>query len=203
MKRLTLALALLVLSLAATPQSELDRAAAATAGTEADFTHSFTPKGFTKPQTEHGTVIFGKLPAMRWTYTSPEPKTFVFDGRQSWFYVPSDKQVIVTTISDQTRTELPFLALGDPAARDRYFTTTEQKHGATNVTSLSQKRAVSLIHSVTIETDAATHRIQSIGYTDRDGNKTVFVFSNHRTAKTGAGTFTFAAPQGVQVVRGD
>ncbi|HSP34138.1 MAG TPA: outer membrane lipoprotein chaperone LolA [Thermoanaerobaculia bacterium] len=203
MKKLFIALSLLVLSLAAAPQSELDRAAAATAGMEADFTHSFKPKGFTRPQNEHGAVIFGKLPAMRWTYTSPESKTFVFDGAQSWFYVPSDKQVIVTTITDQTRSELPFLALGDAATREKYFTISEQGHGATNMVSLTQKRPVSLIHTVNIETDAVTHRINSIDYTDRDGNKTVFVFSKYRPAKIDGGTFTFAAPQGVQVVRGD
>ena len=199
MKRLSLTLALLILSLAAAPQAEIDRAVAASAGMQATFTQLFTPKGFTKPQTESGTVIFGKLPAMRWTYTQPEAKQFIFDGSQSWFYVPSDKQVTVTTITDQRKRELPFLLVGDPAARLKYFNMMEQG----NATALSPKDRSALIRQVTIETDPATHRITSIAYTDRDGNRTQFRFSDYKPARIGTETFAFTAPAGVQVVRGD
>ena len=60
--------------------SEIDRAAAAMAGTEAQFTQRFTAKGFRNSQVESGSVVFGTLPMMRWTYTQPEAKTFVFDS---------------------------------------------------------------------------------------------------------------------------
>ena len=40
---------------------------------------------------------------MRWSYTRPEEKLFVFDGSRSWFYVPADKQVTVTRPRRQTR----------------------------------------------------------------------------------------------------
>src|ERR1700730_2349157 len=75
--------------------SELDRAAAALAGTEAQLTGRFTPKGFKNTEVESGTVLFGTLPMMRWSYSSPEEKLFVFDGERSWFYVPEEKQVTV------------------------------------------------------------------------------------------------------------
>ena len=64
------------------------------------FTQRFTPKGFKSSQVESGTVVFGTLPMMRWCYTAPEPKLFVFDGSKSWFYVPGDKQVTVAGIDD-------------------------------------------------------------------------------------------------------
>jgi len=204
MKKLSLAASLLVLSLAAAPEPpELDRAVAATTGMEATFTQFFTPKGFTKPQEESGTVIFGTLPAMRWNYTRQEMKQFIFDGTQSWFYVPSDKQVIVTTITDQHKRDLPFLLLGDPVARGRYFTISEHANGAAIETSLAPKDRKSLIRQVVIATDAATHRINSITYADRDGNRTLFRFSDYKPAQVSAGTFAFTAPAGVQVVRGD
>src|SRR5258707_15614339 len=113
---------LLTLPLASTASAaEIDRAAAALAGTEAQFTQRFTPKGFKSSQVDSGKVVFGTLPMMRWRYTKPEQKVFVFDGNRSWFYLPAEKQVTVTSIDDQRRSELPFLIIGDPSARDRQF----------------------------------------------------------------------------------
>lgn len=199
MKKLCFAVSLLVLSLAAVPEAEIDRAVAASSGMEAKFTQQFTPKGFTKPQTEGGTVVFGRLPEMRWTYTQPEAKTFVFDGTQSWFYVPADRQVTVTPINDQRKRDLPFLLLGDPAARAKYFDISEHA----NVTSLVPKDRSPLVREIVFETDPSTHRITSIRYTDRDGNRTQFRFSDYQPAHVAADTFSFTAPAGVQVVRGD
>src|SRR5687767_9115904 len=99
-------------SLAAAPL-ELDKAAAAMSGMEASFTHRFTAKGFKNSQVESGSVVFGTLPKMRWSYTTPEKKVFVFDGANSWFYVPADKQVTTGQVSEARKGELPFLLLGD------------------------------------------------------------------------------------------
>src|SRR5947208_15409344 len=105
--------------------AEIDRAAAALAGTEAQFTQRFTPKGFKNSQIDSGSVVFGTLPMMRWTYSKPEQKLFVFDGNRSWCYLPGEKQVTVTTLDEAHRRELPFLLIGDPAARDRNFVVRE------------------------------------------------------------------------------
>ncbi|HSP17773.1 MAG TPA: outer membrane lipoprotein carrier protein LolA [Thermoanaerobaculia bacterium] len=203
MKRMLIALAVLTLCAAASPQAEIDRGAAAVAGMEAQFTHSFTPKGFSKAQVENGTVIFGKLPMMRWTYNSPEPKTFVFDGSRTWFYVPSDKQVTIADLDDQRKRELPFLLVGDPAARDRYFVVSEQQRGRAVTTTLRPRDASGLIRGVSIVSNAWDHRIQAIEYTDRDGNRTAFAFSGYHPARVSPDTFSFTVPAGVQVVHGD
>jgi outer membrane lipoprotein carrier protein len=183
--------------------AEIDRVASTVSGQEAAFTHSFTPKGFKNAQVESGSVIFGKLPSMRWTYAKPEAKTFVFDGSRSWFYVPADKQVTIADIDDQKKRELPFLLVGDPAARDKYFVVREKMSGGSVVTTLQPREATSLVRDVAITSNASTHRIDSIAYSDRDGNRTVFTFSGYHPARVSADTFTFAAPAGVQVVRGD
>src|SRR5205807_6503482 len=120
---------ILFLSAVAASASEIDNAAAAVTGTEASFTQRFTPKGFTRSQVESGSVIFGTLPMMRWTYSRPEEKLFVFDGRHSWFYIPADKQVTVTALDASRRSELPFLLSGDPAAREKNFLDRETARG--------------------------------------------------------------------------
>ena len=192
---------ILSLLLAATlAQSEIDKAAAAIAGTEAAFTQRFTPKGFTRSQVESGAVIFGLLPMMRWTYMKPEEKVFVFDGTNSWFYVAADKQVTVATIDDRRRSELPFLLIGDPAARERLFLVDESARGGSTVVTLQPRSASSAIRNVTVTIASATHLIQQLEYSDREGNRTVFDFSGYQRRATAPELFRFTAPAGVQVV---
>jgi chaperone LolA len=183
--------------------TELDRAAAAMSGMEASFTHRFTAKGFKTSQVESGSVVFGTLPSMRWTYTTPEQKLFVFDGTNSWFYVPADKQVMVGRVTDARKRELPFLLLGDPAARDRHFIVKQQKRDGRIVATLQPRDAAAAIRTVTVTISPSNHLIQRIDYTDRDGNQTSFQFSGYHRRAASAGTFTFAPPAGVQVIRAD
>ena len=196
----------LMLALAASVSAapiELDRAATAMSGMEASFTHTFTAKGFKNSQVESGTVVFGSLPAMRWSYTKPEQKLFVFDGSSSWFYVPADKQATHSQVTDSRKRELPFLLLGDPAARDRHFVVKQQNSAGNVVTTLSPRDKNALMKNVVVTIAPSTHLIQRIEYTDRDGNRTSFAFSGyHRRAAT-ADTFKFSPPAGVQVVRAD
>ncbi len=205
MKRLsfvTLSVFLLATSLSAAPL-ELDRAAAAMSGMEASFTHRFTAKGFKNTQVESGSVVFGTLPAMRWSYSKPEQKLFVFDGANSWFYVPADKQVTVARIDDAKKHELPFLLLGDATARGRFFNVKEQKRGNTVVTTLSSRNPSALVKNVTVTIIPSTHLIQRIEYADRAGNRTSFDFSGYHRRAASADTFKFAPPAGVQVIRAD
>ena len=196
----------MVCALAATTfaaPSELDRAAAAMSGMEASFTHRFTAKGFKSSQVESGSVVFGPLPKMRWSYNAPEKKVFVFDGANSWFYVPADKQVTQGRVSDARKRELPFLLLGDPAARDRHFVVKQQKRGGNIVTTLNPRDAKALVRAVSVTINPTTHLIQRIEYTDREGNRTSFDFSGYHRRAASAETFTFTPPAGVQVIRAD
>lgn len=196
----TFLLALTVLS-GVPVNSELDRAAAALAGTEAQFSQRFTPKGFTNSQVESGTVVFGPLPMMRWSYTRPEEKIFVFNGERSWLYIPAEKQVTVTALDEQRRSELPFLVIGDPAARERHFVVRERTQGSSVVTTLQPRAATAMIRSITITIAAATHAIQRVTYTDREGNETTFDFSNSSKRDVTPEFFKFTPPPGVDVVQ--
>ena len=203
MKRLAFISMLIFCAAASAAEIELDRAAAAMSGMEASFTHRFTAKGFKNPQVESGSVVFGALPMMRWTYTRPEEKLFVFDGSSSWFYVPADKQVTLGRVNDARKRELPFLLLGDPAARERYFVVKQQNRGGSVVTTLTPRDKASIVRTVTVTIAPSTHLIQSIDYTDRQGNRTSFSFSGYHRRAASAGTFRFDPPAGVQVIRAD
>ena len=197
MKILLLTLALAVSADAA----EIDRAAANLPGSEASFTQQFTPKGFKTSQSESGTVIFGALPQMRWSYSRPEQKLFVFDGARSWFYIPADKQVTVADLDAERRAELPFLIIGDPAARDRAFAVKESTKGNVVTATLQPKSGAAMIRNVVVSIDASTHFIRSVSYTDREGNQTTFSFGGFHKRGTSPELFKFTVPAGVQVVQ--
>lgn len=61
---------------------------------------------------ESGTVYFEKPGKMRWDYDSPEKKMFLVDGKNVWFYVPSDHTASRTSIKESAdwRTPLALLA---------------------------------------------------------------------------------------------
>jgi len=200
MKFASVALALFVVA-ASAQAAEIDRAAAALAGSEASFTQRFTPKGFKNSQTESGMVVFGNLPQMRWSYSSPEQKLFVFDGSRSWFYVPADKQVTVTTLDDARKSELPFLILGDSAARERNFVVSESTGGGAVTATLKPKSGAAMIRSVVVTINPTSHFITSVAYSDREGNRTTFDFSGFRKRSTSPELFHFSPPAGVQVVQ--
>ena len=170
------------------------------AGMEASFTQRFTPKGFANSQVESGSVIFGMLPMMRCTYSKPEEKVFVFDGSKSSFYVAADKQVTVATLDDRRKSELPFLLIGDPAARERLFVVKESRSGGNTVVSLQPRDASATIRNITLTIAANTHLIQQIQYSDREGNRTVFNFSGFRRRALSPDLFRFTPPPGVEVV---
>lgn len=199
---ISLLLPLLVATASFAASPELDRAAAALPGTQAQFTQRFTPKGFTHSQVESGSVIFGALPMMRWSYTAPESKLFVFDGTKSWFYVPADRQVTVTQLDAAHRRELPFLLIGDPAEREKYFAVSESRRGNSIITTLQPRDSGAIIRNIAVAIDPSTHYIESVDYTDREGNRTSFEFSGFQRKSAGAETFRFSPPAGVQVVQG-
>jgi len=200
MRTLSISTMLLLLACSAAA-AEIDRAAAAMAGTEAQFTQRFTPKGFTNSQVESGSVIFGTLPMMRWSYARPEVKVFVFDGQHSWFYVPAEKQVTISNLDDQKRSELPFLLIGDPAARDRFFAMREATRGGAVTVTLQPRSAAAMIRTINVTIARDMHLIQRVDYTDREGNRTTFDFSGYQRRSVTADLFRFTPPAGVEVVQ--
>ena len=203
MRRTALLATVIVAATSFAAPTALDNAAKAMSGMEASFTHRFTAKGFKNSQVESGTVVFGTLPQMRWSYTAPERKLFVFDGGTSWFYVPADKQVTVGRVTEARKRELPFLLLGDPAARERAFIVKQQNRKGAIVTTLQPRDKSAIVRSVTVTIAAATNLIQRIEYTDRDGNRTSFDFSGYHRRAAAADTFRFSPPAGVQVIDAD
>lgn len=180
--------------------SEVENALRTSAGMQADFVHRFTAHGFKTQQVERGSVSFGAAPRMRWEYSKPERKTFVFDGSTSWLYSPAERQVTVTRLGEKQKREIPFVILSDPAQLQRFFTIRERQKGGLTISEFKPRDRYAAVREITATIDRAKHQIKSLSYLDRQGNRTVFEFSNYRKAPPSALAFRFTPPPGVDVI---
>jgi outer membrane lipoprotein carrier protein len=62
----------------------------------ARFTQSYRSGLLGREVVERGVVSIKRPGRMRWEYKDPEPKLFVSDGLTFYFYVPADRQVVVS-----------------------------------------------------------------------------------------------------------
>ena len=195
----SLAIAVLFLTtLSAHAATSLDQIMRSTAGQQAEFIHRFTPKGFKKAQTESGRVAFGTAPQMRWTYTTPESKVFVFDGRTSWMYAAAERQVTVTRLDEAQRKMIPLAFLWDPAAKKSYSTSERKTSSGTQIT-LAPTAPDALLRQIRVDL-GRDGRIRLVDYVDRQGNRTQFELSRYTPLPAGQAVFTFTPPAGVQVI---
>jgi outer membrane lipoprotein carrier protein len=76
---------------------------------EADFTEIYQGAGVQRQ--ESGTLWLKKPGKMRWEYRSPEEKLFLSDGKQTWLYLPAEKQARKSPLKDlaDLRSPLAFL----------------------------------------------------------------------------------------------
>lgn len=76
---------------------------------QTEFTEVYRGSGMDR--TETGTLWLKKPGKMRWEYRSPKDKLFVSNGKDAWFYVPTDRQARKTDAKklEDIRSPLAFL----------------------------------------------------------------------------------------------
>jgi outer membrane lipoprotein carrier protein len=79
-------------------------------GLVASFTQTVESAGLPRPQTEKGTVYLMRPGRIRFEYDVPRGKLAIADGRQSWVYLPEERQVLVAPLDPQgTRSGIALL----------------------------------------------------------------------------------------------
>lgn len=71
-------------------------------------------------QREKGRLLLKKPALMYWEYDEPTRKLFVADGEKSYFYVPRDRQVLVTRLDLSTWSSPLLLLLGETRFRNDF-----------------------------------------------------------------------------------
>jgi len=178
---------------------------AATRDFSADFVQTYVGGVLRTRATERGTVVIKKPGRMRWQYKEPEDKLFVSDGSRMYYYVPADRQVIVSRVpdADQATTAVLFLVGKGDLARD--FTATHTTVGdappGTVAVRLSPKQSERDYDWLTVVVDERSLAFRMLVVGDPQGGTSTFAFSNLKeNTNPPDSTFAFRMPRGADVI---
>jgi len=190
----------------ATVVEGLERRYASVEAVTGNFRQTYRAPGM--DQVESGTFWLKKPGLMRWEYRSPEEKLFVADGRDSFLYVPGDRQVTVQPLraSDLRSTPLDLFLGGDI---NRSFTASWEKEFSpeaehTYQIRLTPRRRETEYAFLVLEFDQQSYDLRRILICEPSGNTSEFFFTNvTANAKVKREAFQFRAPKGVEIIRLD
>jgi outer membrane lipoprotein carrier protein len=167
----------------------------------ANFTQSYRT-GVLKTRTqESGTVAVKKPGKMRWTYSKPERKELVSDGRTIYWYVHEDKQVVQRNAADSASTPDLFLSGKGDIARDFTATHAESPIAGAVALKLVPRRAEPEYEYLVVAFDPASLQIRGLTTRDHQGGESALTFSNMRENRgLSDKDFVFTVPRGVTVV---
>jgi outer membrane lipoprotein carrier protein len=172
----------------------------------ADFVHTYQGGVLKKQLTERGTLLVKKPGKMRWDYTAPEKKQFVSDGAKVYFYIPADKQVIVSSVPPDASATTPALFLAGKGRLTSEFTPSFVDLPAGLP---AGSRALKLVPKskqpdydwLILAVDPATLAIRGLVTIDAQGGTSTFAFANlKQNIGLADDQFTFKIPRGVDVV---
>jgi outer membrane lipoprotein carrier protein len=144
---------------------------------------------------------------MWWTYTSPEAKEFVSDGRQVYSYLPADRQVFVSDVppDDQIGTPALFLAGKGNITRDfdAAYADVDAAEGST-VLRLTPRAGDLEYERLDLTLDTDSLRILAISARDLQGGESTITFSNlQENQGLTDNDFVFQVPGNVDVITDD
>jgi len=158
-------------------------------------------------QTESGILYMKKPGLMRWEYREPAGKLFVADGRETYLYVPEDRQVFVRRLSaDESRsTPLQFL-LGHGRITESFDVFPEREAPSPPAGTLQMRlipRAPDPAYEhLVLEMDERTWDIRRLVIREHTGHTSEFRLTDLRTnARLDNRFFRFKIPKGVEVIR--
>jgi outer membrane lipoprotein carrier protein len=172
----------------------------------ADFVHTYRGGALKKSLSERGRVQIKKPSKMRWDYTAPEPKQFVSDGTKIYFYIPADKQVIVSPVPPDSEAASPALFLAGKARLTTEFTPSlidlpEGLPAGTRALKLVPKSKQPDYDWLVLAVDPATLAIRGLMTVDAQGGTSTFAFSNLKeNVGLADNQFAFKIPRGVDIV---
>jgi len=144
---------------------------------------------------------------MRWEYRNPEEQLFVADGRESYLYVPRDRQVTIQPLSsaDLHNTPLNFL-LGSGEINKSFFVTLENEFKpraeGTRMIRLVPRAQRSDFSFLVLELDQKSFELRRIAVREPGGSTTEFFLTNVVTnTKFDKQLFQFKTPKGVEEIR--
>lgn len=174
---------------------------------EADFTQRYERKLLRRVVEERGRVYVKKPGRMRWEYLSPEEKLFVTDGSRSYFYLPEEKQVMVSHRPQGAmgmEEGSPFEILAGRSRLTESFelfpSDSPPARGGVVLHLMPMTNQVEL-QDVELEVDESTGRVLRVALIDAQNNRTEFLFDSVReNVNIPEHLFRFTIPPDVEVL---
>jgi outer membrane lipoprotein carrier protein len=172
---------------------------------QGDFVQTYEGGVLRTRTSESGVVAIKRPGRMRFTYTKPEKKEFVSDGRKLYTHLVADKQVIVSPAPGPDQGDIPamFLAGQSDLGRDYTPSFTALPGAAAGLVTLKlvPKKHSDEYESIGIGIDPKTLQIQFLTAVDTQGGRSSFTFSNLKENRgLSDKDFEFRIPRGVDVV---
>lgn len=170
---------------------------------EVHFVQTYTGLGANRR--ESGVLLLKKPGKMRWTYTNPDGKLFVLDGKDGYFYSPGEPeaQKVSEKKLDDLRSPLQFL-LGHTDLEKELTGLTATADGSGGYVLAGVPKGLEQRVSALKIAAAADGTIRSMTIEETDGVTNHFEFSGEAGNVPAADTaFVFVPPPGVHVVAGE
>jgi outer membrane lipoprotein carrier protein len=170
---------------------------------EVHFVQTFTGMGMNRK--EAGVLLLKKPGKMRWTYTDPDGKLFVLDGKDGYFYSPgaSEAQKVDQKKLDDLRSPLRFL-LGHTELEKELtgLRVTCSGDGTCELAGIPKGLEQRVSSLKIVATGDGTIKSMTIDETDGVSNR--FEFSGEAgNVPASDANFVFLPPPGVHVVEGE
>ncbi len=169
----------------------------------ADFEQMFQGGGV--QLRESGIVKMKKPGKMYWEYQQPTPKFFIADGKKSYFYLPQDKQVIVSDLDlENASTPLLFL-VGRGKIQEDFQVELEEVEKPLQAENLlvrlTPKRPQGGYSYLMLEIDPSTYLIYRLIVIEPIGNRNEYIMKNIReNIRISDQQFRFKLPKDVEVL---
>ncbi len=172
---------------------------------QADFTQTSILKTVKQKQISKGKVFIRKPGMMRWEYKEPEEQFIISDSKTIWFYVPSDKQVMISNVVSDSDSHSPNTFLAGSGKLRNIFNIEFENGGEISQSQyllrLIPKKSQPNMAKLIIGVNREDFKIEMSIMYDIYGNQTTVNFLNIETNKEiPEGAFSFEVPQGVRVV---
>jgi outer membrane lipoprotein carrier protein len=188
---------------AAAVAAKVDRHYNALHSLEVHFVQTYTGIGMNRK--EAGVLLLKKPGKMRWTYTDPDGKLFVLDGKDGYFYSPgeTEAQKVDEKKLDDLRSPLRFL-LGHTELEKELTGLTVSPDGNGNLVLSGVPKGLEQRVSALKIMAGPDGTIRSMTIEETDGVTNRFEFSGEAgNVPAPNAAFVFVAPAGVHVVEGE
>ena len=163
--------------------------------TEAGFTQTYIPAGFSSGEKEAGRLALHLPDCLRWDYDEPYPKSFLLCGGVAHSWNTEDKTGRRYRIDRRNEPGLDLLLLGLDDLKTRYRAEAKPVEGGRVQVNLIPKEKLAELADAALTVNPAKQRLVAISYHDREGNLTQFEIKDYRDLPRRG---QFSPPQGIR-----